>query len=243
MTDRKIAFIGDSVTAAANVALSQRWPHMVGVAAGYLDGNIVNAGVPGDKSAQMRARFTADAMIHNPAVIGFMMGVNDAANGISLSTHEANYRSMIEEAKAGGAKVAIITPPIYRQNVAGWRTWHAKWLELATVYECPLVDISRAYGWEYVADSSVFNALYVNSTDLVHQSAAGNSRIAAICCEPQHIGAFRPDVPQPADPVCSCQPGQTDELSLALVDLQLYGATPARLSRLASAMANQLEEV
>lgn len=229
----KIALMADSVGASANVLLAQRWYQITALHYGYAEADIINASVPGDKTSQMRARFTADVMAHNPGVVIFLMGVNDAANGISLATHEANYRSMIEEAKAGGAKVGLVTPPIYRQSVSSWRPWHAKWLELAAAYDCPLVDITRAYGWEYVADAAVFNGFYVNSADLVHQSVAGNAKMAAICCEPTHAKAF---LPASAPSGCTGCPPPATELQLAAEDLVLHGATVARIDRVKAAM-------
>lgn len=233
----KIVLMADSVGASANVALAQRWFQMVAIYYGYAAADIINSAVPGDKSSHMLARFAADVLAHNPEVVVFLMGVNDGANGISLATHEANYRSMIEQVMAAGAKVVIITPPIYRQDVASWRPWHAKWLQLAADYGCPLVDVTRAYGWEYVADSAAFNGLYVNSADLVHQSVAGNAKMAAICCEPIHAKSFLKDAPgeQPGGECPECPPAAT-ELQLALSDLLTSGVNSTRLQRVIDAI-------
>lgn len=231
----RIVFLGDSVTASANVALSQRWVHMVGLSAGYAAADIINAGVPGNTSAQILARLQADVLSHLPDVVAMMFTVNDVGNNLPLSTHETNYRALIEQCQAAGAKVVLITPPVYRQNVASWRAWHAKWLQLAGEYGCHLIDITRAYGWEYVADAAVFGALYVNSADLVHQSVAGNTRIAQICAEPIHAGAFLKQAPDQPGECPECPPA-ADELTLALSDLQLGGATVEKLQRVISAM-------
>ena len=231
----KVVFLGDSVTASANVSLSQRWTQIVGLAAGYAPVGIINAGVPGDTSAQILARLPADVLSHSPDVVVMMFTVNDVGNSLPLSTHEANYRALIEQCQTAGAKVVLITPPVYRQNVSSWRAWHAKWMLLAAEYGCHFIDVTRAYGWEYVADAATFGALYVDSADLVHQSVSGNARIAAICGEPIHSGAFvKQALEQPSD--CPECPPAADELTLALADMQLNGATIERMQRVIGAM-------
>ena len=231
----KIVFLGDSVTASANVTLAQRWAQIVGLAAGYAPAEIINAGVPGNTSAQILARLQADVLSHSPDVVAMMFTVNDVGNSLPLSTHEANYRSIIEQCQVAGVKVVLITPPIYRTNVYTWRAWHAKWMKLASEYGCHLIDVTRAYGWEYVADTAFFGALYVNSSDLVHQSVAGNARIAEICAEPIHAGAFVKQTEQIPGECPEC-PEPASELTLALADMQLNGATVERMQRAIDAM-------
>lgn len=234
----KLVFLGDSVTASANVTLAQRWAQIVGLAAGYAPTDIINAGIPGNTSAQILARLQADVLSHAPDIVAMMFTVNDVGNNQQLSTHETNYRALIEQCQAFGAKVVLITPPVYRQNVANWRAWHAKWLQLAGEYGCHLIDVMRAYGWEYVADAAIFGALYVDSADLVHQSVAGNVRIAEICCEPIHADAFVKQVEQIPGDCSECQeyPQAATELMLALVDVHINGATASRLQRILNAM-------
>ena len=233
-----IVFVGDSVTASANMTLENRWPQRVGVAAGFT--TIINAGVPGNKSSQILARFQADVLEHVPDVVVMMFTVNDSANGVPLSTHEANYRTMIEAAQLAGAKVVLITPPVYRSSVANWRQPHELWVRLAGEYGCPLVDVARAYGWEYLADQNKFFALYIGGTDIVHQSLAGNNMIVSLCVEETQRDTFTIPIPEsepetPQEPeVC---PVVTDELTLSLADLQRYGASEARLQRVTAALA------
>lgn len=234
----KIVIIGDSVGASANVILAQRWFQIVALANGYSAQDIINSCIPGNKSSDMLPRYSTDVMAYDPDVVAFLMTVNDAANGVSIADSEAHYRSMMGPTKDLGKKMLVITPPIYRQNVASWRPWHAMWQKLAADYDCHLIDITRAYGWEYVADVSVFNAMYISSPDLVHQSVAGNARMAAICCEPTNTGAFvksaRPiEVPGGGCPDC---PSDATELQLASEDLLANGATVSRLERLRAAL-------
>ena len=231
----KIVFLGDSVTASANVSLAAKWAQLVAIAAGYAPADIIIMGYPGEKSAQILTHLP-EALAYLPDKLVLMPTVNDGANGVLLSVHVDNYSSIIEQAQAAGIEVVIVTPPIYRANVAAWRPWHGEWLKLAAKYKCHLVDVTRAYGWERVADVPVFEALYVDINDVVHQSLAGNSRIAALCGEPIHAGAFVKAAPVPPASGCpECTPPST-ELQLASLDLLANGATVARLERLRAAL-------
>ncbi|MBL35898.1 MAG: hypothetical protein CMI10_13480 [Oceanospirillaceae bacterium] len=227
----KIVFLGDSVTASANVALTQRWAHMVGLSAGYAAGDIINAGVPGNISAQMLTRLQADVLSHSPDVVVMMFTVNDRSNSISLSTHEANYRSLIEQCRGAGAKVVLMSPPVYRSQLDTWGPWAEKWRALAGEYGFPFVDVWRDYASLYLTGG--FSGLYVDGADLVHQNAAGNARIHAVAMSGIHAGAF---VKGPLTPPVECQSGPS-ELQLAAEDLVRNGANAARLARVSAALS------
>lgn len=226
----KIVFLGDSVTASANVALSQRWAHMVGLSAGYAAADIINAGVPGNTSGQMSARLQADVLAHSPDVVVMMFTVNDRSNSIPLSTHEANYRSLIDQCRAAGAKVVLMSPPVYRSQLDTWGLWVEKWRSLAGEYGCPFVDIWRDYASLYLTGG--FGGLYVDSADLVHQNVVGNARIHTVATSGIHMGAF---VKVQLDESPECQLGPS-ELQLAAEDFFLNGANVARLARVSAAL-------
>lgn len=200
----KIVFLGDSVTASANVALEQRWAHMVGLSAGYAATDIINAGVPGNVSQQMLARLQADVLVHSPDVVVMMFTVNDRSNSIPLTTHEANYRSLVEQCRAAGAKVVLMSPPIYRSQLDTWGAWVEKWRGLAGEYGCPFIDIWRDYASLYLTGG--FGAMYVDSADLVHQNAAGNARIHAVATSGIHNGAFVKQATTPPGECEECPP-------------------------------------
>jgi acyl-CoA thioesterase I len=74
---------------------------------------VINAGVPGDNSSEMNARFDADVLAHLPAAASIMVGTNYSAPEI----YEADVRSMIARAKARGIRVTLCTPPVSREAV------------------------------------------------------------------------------------------------------------------------------
>lgn len=179
MDQGSIVFFGDSVTAEVGVGLANRWTYKVGMSAGYLPENIINSGVPGNRSDQLLLRLSADVLLHNPSVVVLMMTVNDKVNGITLSQHETNYKIIIEACQLSGAKVIILSPPMYRSAVDTWEVWQDKWAQLAMYYNCDYIDVWGRYSSKYIANPSVFETLYADGT--VHQSVAGNSFIHFIC--------------------------------------------------------------
>ncbi len=228
----KIAFLGDSVTASANVALTDRWAYKVGIANGYSPANIINAGIPGDETTQMLVRLQADVINHAPDVCVMMMTVNDKSHGLTLETHESNVRNIISQLRTANIKVVIASPPVYRSSINTWQAWVEKDQAIAGELNIPYIDIWREYSALYLYNSSTFNSLYVNSADLVHQSVAGNAKIAEVMNRNNYAGVFLPDVENPPS---EC-PEACNELTLALADLQLNGATVARLDRVKNAL-------
>lgn len=221
----KIVFLGDSLTASAEVTLADRWAYKVGLANGYTAANIINAGVSGNTSAQMLARLQTDVLAQNPDVCVLMLTVNDRTNSVPIATHEANYRSMITQLKTAGIKVVVMSPPLYTSQLDQWKPWVEKGEEIAGDTGCHYIDCWREFVYASYYLPNWFNVLY---TDYVHQKVAGNSLIVSICARKTHTGAFLPDSAPPT--------GVCPELTLALADLALYGATGARLDRVKAAL-------
>lgn len=227
----KIVFLGDSLTASAEVTIDSRWTYLVGLANGYLPSEIINAGVSGNTSTQMLARLQADVLFHNPDVCVLMLTVNDRTNNFTIAKHESNYRNIIEQLKGAGIKVVVMSPPLYTRNLDLWRPWVEKGEEIAGDTGCHYIDCWREFVYASYYLPNWYPVLY---KDYVHQTAAGNALIASVCARKTHTGAFIRGVAQPPEqpPVqCGCS-----ELTLALADLQANGATAARLSRVSSAL-------
>lgn len=229
----KIIGLGDSLTGAIEVGLTDRWLYKLGIAAGYAPADIINAGISGNRSDQMLARLQTDVLAHNPDVLVLMLTVNDKTNNFTLATHEANYRAIIGQAQAAGIKVVVMSPPLYTQNLADWRVWVEKGEQIAGDTGCHYVDIWREFVYaSYYRAADWYSYYYV---DYVHQTANGNSLIFSVTQRATHAGAFvksaassdQPPVTAPATP----------EITLALADLAQNGATKERLQRAISAMS------
>lgn len=222
----KIAFLGDSITASANVNLTDRWAYKVGIFNGYAAVDIINAGVPGDETTQMLARVQADVINQAPDVCVMMMTVNDKTHGLTLAQHETNLRSLISQLRAANIKVVIASHPLYRSGVDTWKAWVEKDQSIAGELNIPYVDVFREYCFANLY--TTLNQYYTSSAELIHQSVAGNAKIAEVMARNNYAGVFIKDPPPPS--------GNCDELTIALADLQLNGATVTRLDRVKAAL-------
>ena len=77
---------------------------------------VLNRGVNGERSDQIRARFTRDAAQARPAVVVIIAGVNDIYQGRSAESVERELEAMYDAARA--AKVAVVAGTIIPFNVA-----------------------------------------------------------------------------------------------------------------------------
>jgi lysophospholipase L1-like esterase len=117
-----IVFIGDSITAFGNaleVSQSQTYgwgwtAQAVFLSAGRIE-QLYNAGVPGQTSAQVAARFATDVVAYSPATVNIMAGTDDTTNATFSSTNLAstvsNLKSMVDQAKAAGIQPILCTIP------------------------------------------------------------------------------------------------------------------------------------
>ena len=121
----KILFFGDSITESGRNLLE---PNDLGVgyvkiAAGklrllYLDRKIevVNRGVGGNRTADLLLRVREDVIGEHPDYIVLQVGVNDVwcrfslGEAVTPEQFESNYRELVKELRATGAKLILIEP-------------------------------------------------------------------------------------------------------------------------------------
>jgi len=99
----RVVFIGDSITEAWGQADPQLFTH-----------GILNRGIGGQTSDQMRVRFRSDVIDLEPRVVHIMAGTNDVAGNTgptSLAFVQGNIRSMVEEALLHHIRVVIAAIP------------------------------------------------------------------------------------------------------------------------------------
>lgn len=189
----KIVFLGDSNTAAVSLTEAQRYCTQVGLANGYASGDIINSGVPGDESGDALTRLATDVVAHSPAVCAVMLMTNDAKNGKTVASFEANMRAIIEQLQGVGIKVVVMSPPLQRGGAGGAphttnRPFVAALAELAAEYGCPFVDLytEMAYAYFYMG-STAFAGLY---SDSIHIDAQGHAFAAEFMSRTRYDGAF-----------------------------------------------------
>ncbi len=80
------------------------------------DWQVLNRGVNGERSDQIRARFLRDAARVRPAVVVIIAGVNDVYQGRSAESVQHELEAMYTAAHA--AKIAVVAGSIVPYNVA-----------------------------------------------------------------------------------------------------------------------------
>jgi acyl-CoA thioesterase-1 len=138
-----ILVVGDSLSAGHGVAVDATWVALLQrrlAAQGY-GYRVVNASVSGETTGGARARLPRAIQLHDPAIVVLELGGNDGLRGLPVRQVRDNFRYMIEQAQAAGAKVVLVgmrMPPNYGAAYAN--QFHALYLELAKKYGTPLVD-------------------------------------------------------------------------------------------------------
>jgi lysophospholipase L1-like esterase len=84
--------------------------------AGHPDWRVLNRGVDGERSDEIRARFARDVMQAEPDVVVILAGVNDVYQGRSAETVERELEAMYDLARA--AKISVVAASIIPYNTA-----------------------------------------------------------------------------------------------------------------------------
>jgi lysophospholipase L1-like esterase len=82
----------------------------------HADWQVLNRGVNGERTDEIRARFVRDAAQAKPAVVVIIAGVNDVYQGRSAESAERELEAMYDLARA--AKIAVVAGSIIPFNVA-----------------------------------------------------------------------------------------------------------------------------
>jgi lysophospholipase L1-like esterase len=153
--------LGDSLTFGTGATPESAYP---AVLAGLTGWAIVNAGVPGDTSAQALARLPALLDEHRPALVLVSIGGNDFLRGVDEASTRANVERICAAARAAGAQVLLIAVPRPTAVAAvGLLADHKLYGELAEALKLPL----HRQGWaEVLADESL-------RSDRIHANARG----------------------------------------------------------------------
>ena len=158
--------LGDSLTFGTGASAETSYPTVL---AGLTGWNVVNAGVPGDTSAQALARLPALLAEHQPKLVIVSIGGNDFLRKLPESDTRTHVHAICKQSLDAGAQVLLVAVP--RATVAaalGQMTDHALYAEVAKDLNIPL----QREGWgEVLAQAEL-------RSDQVHANAKGYAQFA-----------------------------------------------------------------
>jgi len=180
---RTFVALGDSLSAWA-FAPGTRQPSKTGSWPTLLsstDGNLKllhNAGVPGNTTAQMLARFKRDVLSYHPDMLLILGGTNDVGYGVAVSTTVGNIRRIVESAKAHGIEVVLLTIPpnndISTSKLSRLRQTNRALIQLGRAEGITVVDVYAALA----SASGRLPAAYA-AADHLHLTRRGEAVLAA----------------------------------------------------------------
>ena len=158
--------LGDSLTFGTGASAETSYPTVL---AGLTGWNVVNAGVPGDTSAQALARLPALLAERQPKLVIVSIGGNDFLRKLPESDTRAHVHAICKQSLDAGAQVLLVAVP--RATVAaalGQMTDHALYAEVAKDLKIPL----QREAWGEVLAQPDLRA------DAVHANARGYAQFA-----------------------------------------------------------------
>jgi lysophospholipase L1-like esterase len=159
--------LGDSLTFGTGAQSQEAWPTLLQQASGWV---VVNAGVPGDTSAQALARLPQLLREHRPQLVVVSIGGNDFLRRLPESETRDNVRRICEQARAAGAQVLLVAVPRLSliAAAAGSLTDHGLYAQVAD----ELGIVLQRQGWAEVLSDETLRA------DAVHANALGYAQFA-----------------------------------------------------------------
>ena len=116
-----IVVLGDSLSAAYGMEISQSWPSLLQERLnehGYAH-RVFNSSITGDTTQGGLARLPRLLDKHQPDVVLLELGGNDGLRGVPIGTTENNLSSMINQSQAAGSSVILAEmriPPNYGRS-------------------------------------------------------------------------------------------------------------------------------
>lgn len=159
--------LGDSLTYGTGADEATAYPAVLARLTGW---RVVNAGVPGDTSAQALARLPALLDEHRPALVLVGIGGNDLLRRADPAALRDNVRRIAETSRAAGAQVVLIAMPEPSLGAAAIARLgdHPLYAEISGQLNVPL----HAEGWAAVLSDAKLRS------DRIHANAAGYERFA-----------------------------------------------------------------
>jgi lysophospholipase L1-like esterase len=192
-TFHRLVCLGDSITQMGEapggyVSLLREW-----LAKAVPGSEVINAGISGNTSRDMLARFQKDVLDKKPDLITISVGVNDVwhgfdvahpngggPGGVSLPEYQKNVESMVSQAQAKGVKVVLLAATVIyedlsnAQNAMGTQ-YNAALRRIAAGRHASFIDLQlpfRTLIHDYRLTTGARDNLL--TTDGVHMNVTGN---------------------------------------------------------------------
>lgn len=175
-------FLGDSTTLASDgpstQVLGESWPVYLAMVSGQRFRYVRNAGVAGDTSTQMLARFDTAVTPYSPNIVTILAGINDIAQGVVLTTFQANIIAMVAKCLAINARPVLATitpnssgaPTNTKEQVQRFNSWLKRY---AAQQKIDILDF-----YSVLVDPANGSYLSAYNADGVHPNAAGMMAMA-----------------------------------------------------------------
>lgn len=161
-----ILILGDSLSYGTGATKGEDYPTLLAQNTGW---HIINAGVPGDTTAQGLARLPNLLVEHQPSLLIVELGGNDFLKKVPITQTESNLKAIIEQAKRNQVMTLLIAIPDYQPVKAafGGLSDHALYEKLSQETETPLIK-------DIFSEVLSKNAL---KADYVHPNAMGYRQV------------------------------------------------------------------
>ncbi len=148
---------GDSLTYGTGADQANSYP---AVLARLIGRKVINAGVPGEISADALKRLAPTLDLHQPALLLLTHGGNDLLRHLDLADLENNLSAMVEMAQAQGIDVLLVGVPRFK----------LLFLQPADLYD----RVAAKYGLVYLRDTlPELEGDTAMKSDAIHLNAAG----------------------------------------------------------------------
>lgn len=158
--------LGDSLTFGTGASPAAAYPAVLAQLTGW---NVINAGVPGNTSAQALKRLPGLLDEYRPQLVIISIGGNDFLRQLPEADTRANITTICKLVLNSGAQVLLVAvPKVSIAAALGQLSDHPLYAELASTLKVPL----QHDGWSRIlADSAL-------RSDAVHANAQGYAQFA-----------------------------------------------------------------
>ena len=178
-----VVCLGDSLTFGEGVPPDMAWPALLGKRLGC---DIVNAGVNGDRTAGMQARFNREVLFRKADVVTIMGGANDFYHDVEPESVQAAISSLVARSLEAnvrpviGIPVPLLPSAIYPMpyDMPDKYNAYRRWLyKLAMASALPYLDFYRCFLDALTASDPVPSLEYL-FLDGLHPNKEGHALMA-----------------------------------------------------------------